>query len=78
MVSTQTLRSAMGITSEPVQPYAAEKTIETAASASWASNNVQSEQSSKQSELDEDLNEFFGQGTATNVTAVPVGVGIDT
>jgi hypothetical protein len=77
VVSMQTLRTAMGITHEPVQPCAAGKTVETAANASASSTNVQSDSLSKQSELDEDLNEFFGQGTSTNVSVAPVGVGID-
>jgi hypothetical protein len=79
VVSTPSLRTAMGITSEPTQSSstAAGYTVDASAKASWPSSSVQSDSASKQSELDEDLNEFFGQGASTNVALGPVGVGMD-
>ena len=74
MVSTHSVRTAMGVTSEPTQSSAAGYTVETPANASWPPSSVQSDSASKQSELAEDLNEFFGQGTSTNVAMGPVGI----
>ena len=60
VVSVPTLRSAMGVTSEPIQ---ATSVVDLSEDIAWQPGKAGLRPEMKQNELDQDLNDFFGRST---------------